>query len=53
MKMLLLASLMLMAACAAPRAGDVPPGELERMRAQMPAVQNPPVSYNEKGIGVP
>ncbi len=49
MKMLLLASLWLLSACAA----DVPPGEMERMRAQMPTEQSPPVSYNNKGIGVP
>ena len=49
MKLYLLASLLLMSACAA----DVPPGELERMRGQVPVMQDPPVSYNAKGIGVP
>ncbi len=49
MKVLLLVSLMLVSACAA----NVPPGEMERMRAQMPREQNPPASYNHKGIGVP
>lgn len=49
MKLYLLIPLWLVSACAA----DAPPGTLERMRAQVPAVQDPPTSYNEKGIGVP
>lgn len=49
MRIFFLASLFLVGACAV----NVPPGELERMRAQMPPEKNPPASYNEKGIGVP
>lgn len=43
-------SFIVLSSCAA---HDVPPGEMERMRAQMPKEQNPPASYNSKGIGVP
>lgn len=49
MKFVFLFSILLISACAA----DVPPGEMERMRGQMPQEQNPPASYNNKGLGVP
>lgn len=45
-----LISLIVLSSCAAQ---NVPPGEMERMRAQMPKEQNPPASYNSKGMGVP
>lgn len=47
---LVLLSFIILSSCAA---HDVPPGEMERMRAQMPKEQNPPASYNQKGMGVP
>jgi len=51
MKFLLpLIGLLLLSSCAAQ---NVPDGEMERMRAQMPREQNPPASYNGKGMGVP
>ena len=34
-------------------AQNVPDGEMDRMRASMPQEQDPPASYNSKGIGVP
>lgn len=49
MKFILLVSVLLLTACAA----GAPPGEMERMRSQMPQEQNPPASYSSKGIGVP
>ena len=51
MKLILTAlSLLLLSSCAAQ---NVPDGEMERLRAQMPREQNPPASYNGKGMGVP
>lgn len=49
MKLCLLIILLLISACAE----NVPPGELEHMRGQIPNVQDPPVSYNSNSIGVP
>lgn len=49
MKWMLLSSVIFLAACAA----NVPPGELERLRTQLPREQNPPASYNAQGLGVP
>ena len=45
-----LMTIMTLAACVAE---NVPPGEMDRMRAEMPKDKDPPASYNRHGMGVP